>query len=149
MILDCARARTGALGALRLSICGIALALAAALAGCSTNQNVSNGTPVVTVTSQAVGDFSTYVVGISLYSMTRTDGYVAYPAGYTYEEFADLTQRVDLSELLNAVGVPAGSYKSVVIGIDYSLPIVYIKGQSTVATVENTGGTADPGIVYV
>ena len=149
MILDCARARTGALGALRLSICGLGLALAAALAGCSTNQNVSNGTPVVTVTSQAVGDFSTYVVGISLYSMTRTDGYVAYPAGYTYEEFADLTQRVDLSELLNAVGVPTGSYKSVVIGIDYSLPIVYIKGQSTVASVENAGGTVDPGIIYV
>jgi hypothetical protein len=149
MSLDCARATTGALGALRLWICGTAVALAAALAGCSTNQHVSNGTPVVTVTSQAAGDFSTYVVGISLYSMTRSDGYVAYPAGYTYEEFADLTQRVDLSELLNAVGVPTGSYTSVVIGIDYSLPIVYVKGQSTVATVQNSAGTADPGIIYV
>src|SRR5581483_5839982 len=118
-------------GALRLWICGLGVALAAALAGCSTNQHVSNGTPGVTVSSQAAGDFSTYVVGISLYSMTRSDGYVAYPAGYTYEEFADLTQRVDLSELLNAVGVPMGSYTSVVIGIDYSLPIVYVKGQST------------------
>ena len=149
MILDCARAKTGALGALRLWICGIGLTLAAALAGCSTNQNVTNGTPVVTVSSQAAGDFSTYVVGISLYSMTRSDGYVAYPAGYTYEEFADLTQRVDLTELLNAVGVPTGTYTSVVIGIDYSLPIAYIKGQSTVASVENSAGTVDPGIIYV
>ena len=149
MIFDCARARPGALGALRLLICGLGVALAAALAGCSTNQHVNNGTPVVTVTSQAAGDFATYVVGVSLYSMTRSDGYVAYPAGYTYEEFADLTRRVDLSELLNAVGVPSGTYTSVVIGIDYSLPIVYLKGQSTVATVENSSGALNPGIIYV
>ena len=145
MILDRARAKPGASGALRLLICGFA----AALAGCSTNTKVYNGTPVVTVTSQATGDFSTYVVGISLYSMTRTDGYVAYPAGYTYEEFADLTQRVDLSELLNAVGIPNGSYTSMVIGIDYSQPIVYVKGQATAATVKDTSGTTDPGILYV
>lgn len=149
MILDRARAKPGASGALRLWIYGFAAALAAALAGCSTNTKVYNGTPVVTVTAQAAGDFSTYVVGISLYSMTRSDGYVAYPAGYTYEEFADLTQRVDVSELLNAVGVPDGSYTSLVIGIDYSVPIVYLKGQSTAATVKDTSGATNPGILYV
>lgn len=149
MILDRARAKPGASGALRLWICGIAAALAAALAGCSTNTNISNGTPVVTVASQATGDFSTYVVGISLYSMTRTDGYVAYPAGYTYEEFADLTRRVDLSELLNAVGVPTGTYTSLTIGIDYSVPIVFLKGQTAVAKVQSSGGTVNPGILYV
>ena len=111
MILDRARAKSGALGAMRLLICGFGAALAAALAGCSTNTNVTNGTPVVTVTSQAAGDFSAYVVGVSLYSLTRSDGYVSYPAGYTAEEFADLTKRVDLTELLNAVGVPTGTYK--------------------------------------
>lgn len=149
MILDCARAKPGALGALRLWICGLGVALAAALAGCSTNQNVSNGTPVVTVNAQAAGDFSTYVIGVSLYSLTRTDGYVAYPAGYTAEEFADLTQRVDLTELLNAVGIPTGTYTSVTIGIDYSGPIVYIKGQTTPATVQSSDKTVDPGILYV
>lgn len=149
MIFDCARARPGALGALRLLICGLGVALAAALAGCSTNTKVYNGTPVVTVTTQAAEDFSTYTVGISVYSMTRSDGYVAYPAGYTYEEFADLTQRVDLSELLNAVGVPDGNYNSVVVGIDYSEPIVYIKGQTAAATVEDSSGNVNPGILYV
>lgn len=149
MIFDRARAKPGASGALRLWICGFAAALAAALAGCSTNTKVYNGTPVVTVTAQAAGDFSTYVVGISLYSMTRSDGYVAYPAGYTYEEFADLTQRVELSELLNAVGIPNGTYTSVVIGIDYSVPIVYLKGQSKPATVKDSSGTTNPGILYV
>jgi hypothetical protein len=146
MILDCARARTGAHGALRLWICGFAAALAAALTGCSTNTNISNGTPVVTVHADAAGDFSSYLIGITLYSLTRSDGYVAYPAGYTAEEFVDLTQRVDLTELLNAVGVPAGSYKSVVLGLDYSVATVYVKGQSTVATVLNTS-KANPGIV--
>src|SRR5512146_131631 len=149
MILDRARAIPGASGALRLWICGFAAALAAALAGCSTNTKIYNGTPVVTVASQAAGDFSTYVVGISLYSMTRSDGYIAYPAGYTYEEFADLTQRVDLSELLSAVGVPTGTYTSLVIGVDYSVPNVYLKGQTTAAKVQNSSGTVDPGTVYV
>jgi hypothetical protein len=149
MTFDRARAKPGALGALRLWIFGFGTALAAALAGCSTNTNVSNGTPVVTVTSQAAGDFSTYVVGITLYSATRSDGYIAYPAGYTYEEFADLTQRVDLTELLNAVGIPTGTYNKVTIGIDYSSPIVYLKGQSTAAKVQNSSGSPNFGIVYV
>jgi hypothetical protein len=148
MIFDRARAKTGALGALRLWICGFGVALAAALAGCSTNTKVYNGTPVVTVSTEAAGDFSTYVVGITLYSATRSDGYVAYPAGYTYEEFADLTQRVNLTELLNAVGIPSGTYTSVSIGIDYSSPIVYIRGQSTAAKVQDSAGTVNPGIVY-
>jgi hypothetical protein len=148
MILDRARARTGAPGALRLWILGLGAALAAALGGCSTNTNVSNGTPVVTVHADAAGDFSTYVVGLTLYSLTRSDGYVAYPAGYTAEEFADLTQRVDLTELLNAVGIPSGTYKSVMIGIDYSQPIVYVKGQTTGATLLNTS-QSNPGIVYI
>jgi hypothetical protein len=149
MIFDRARAKPGALSALRLWIFGLAAAFAAALAGCSTSTNVTNGTPVVTVNAQAAGDFSTYVVGITLYSATRSDGYVAYPAGYTYEEFADLTQRVDLTELLNAVGIPTGTYTTVTIGIDYSAPIVYIKGQTTAATVKNTAGTQNFGIVYI
>jgi hypothetical protein len=149
MTFDRARANPGASGALRLWVLGFATALTAALAGCSTNTNVSNGTPVVTVTTQAAGGFSTYVVGITLYSATRSDGYIAYPAGYTYEEFADLTQRVDLTELLNAVGIPTGTYKTVTIGIDYSSPIVYIDGQSTAAKVQNASGTQNFGITYV
>jgi hypothetical protein len=155
MILDCARARPGAFGALRLWIIGLGAALGAALAGCSTNTNVSNGTPVITVSSAAAGDFSTYVVGISVYSLTRTDGYIAYPAGYTAEEFADLTKRVDLTELLNAVGVPTGTYTSMTIALDYSAapgntsPLIYVEGQSTIATVENSAGTKNPGIVDV
>jgi len=149
MILDCARARPGALGALRLWIYGLGVVLAVALTGCSTNQNISNGTPVVTVNAQAAGDFSTYVIGVSLYNMTRSDGYVAYPAGYTAEEFADLTQRVDLTELLNAVGIPTGTYTSVTVGIDYSGPIVYLKGQTTPATVQSSDKTVNPGILYV
>ncbi len=148
MILDRARARTGALGAMRLWIFGLVAALAA-LTGCSTSTNVSNGTPVVTVNAQAAQGFSTYVVGISLYSLTRTDGYISYPAGYTAEEFADLTQRVDLTELLNAVGIPTGTYTTLVIGVDYSIPLVYLNGNATAATVENSAGTVDPGIIYV
>ena len=149
MMFDRARAKSGAFGALRLWICGFGAALAALLAGCTANTKVINGTPVVTVNAQAAGDFSAYVVGVTLYSATRSDGYVAYPAGYTYEEFADLTQRVDLTELLNAVGIPTGTYTTVTIGIDYSSPIVYLRGQSTAATVQNASKTQNFGIVYI
>jgi hypothetical protein len=45
MIFDRARAKPGALGAMRLWIFGFGAALAAALAGCSTSTNVNNGTP--------------------------------------------------------------------------------------------------------
>lgn len=155
MIFDCARARPGAFGALRLRIFGLGAALAVALAGCSTNTHVSNGTPVVTVSSAAAADFTTYVVGISVYSLTRSDGYVAYPAGYTAEEFADLTKRVDLTELLNAVGIPTGTYNSITIALNYSAapgntsPLIYVGGQTTAATVQSSGGTVNPGTVDV
>ena len=47
------------------------------------------------------------------------------------------------------MGIPTGTYTTLVIGIDYSIPLVYLNGNATAATVENSAGTADPGIIYV
>jgi hypothetical protein len=140
-----ARERTGAWRALRASILGVGAGLAAALAGCSATTLVSNGTPVITTTTTAAGDFSAYVVSIYGITLTRKDGYVDYipPGQYGLEELVDLTRRVDLTELLQAPGVPTGTYTQASITLDYSAAtgsVIYLKGQSTAATVHDSSG---------
>ena len=145
MRFDCARAIPGAVGTLRTSICAVGAALAIALGGCSANTQVYNGTPVLTLTGEAAGDFSAYSVGLYTITLTRSDGYVAYVQ--TSDEQVDLTRRTNLSELFNATGVPDGTYKSMTVSLDFSTPIIYLKGQSTEAKVQSTSGTANPGVI--
>jgi hypothetical protein len=132
-------------GTLRTSICAVGAALAIALGGCSANTQVYNGTPVLTLTGEAAGDFSAYSVGLYTITLTRSDGYVAYVQ--TSDEQVDLTRRTNLSELFNATGVPDGTYKSMSVSLDYSTPLIYLKGQSTPAKVESASGTANPGVI--
>lgn len=147
MRLDCARARPSAVAALRIAIFALSGVLATMLAGCSANTAVSNGTPVLTLTTQAAGDFSTYIIGVYTVSLTRTDGYVAY--GQVTDEEVDLTRRVNLSELFGAMGIPTGTYTSMTIDLDYAAPIIFLKGSTKQATVEDSSGTIDPGVVAV
>jgi len=149
MTFDCARARTGAWAALRAGICALGVGLVVVLAGCSARTNVQNGTPATTVTGEAAGDFSSYVVGIYVSSLKRSDGLSVLPSneGAT-EEYVDLTKRVDLTELLSAIGVPKGTYKSAVIRLDFSNANVYLKGQSKAAKVVDSSG-ANPGQVSI
>ncbi len=145
MRFDCARAIRGASGTLRTSICAVGAALAIALAGCSATTNVRNGTPVLTLGSEAAGEFSSYSVGLATVTLTRSDGYVAY--AHATDQQVDLTRRTNLSELFNATGVPTGTYKSMTISLDYASPIIYLKGQTTAAKVENSAGTVNPGTI--
>lgn len=141
MTFDRARARTGAWAALRAGICAVGVGLAVALAGCSATSKVYNGTPVLTLTGAATGDFSTYIVGISYVQLTRKDGFVY--AAFSNEEEVDLTKRNNLTELLTAIGVPNGTYTKASITLDYSNATVYLKGQSTAATVHTpSSGTS-------
>lgn len=146
MRFDRACAATGAWGTLRTWICILGAALAVTLAGCSANTNVSAGTPVATVSSDATGDFSAYIVGIYSISLTRNDGLVS--ALPTFEEYVDLTKRVNLTELLSAGGVTTGTYTKATITLDYSSATVYLKGQTTAAKVVNSSGN-NPGTVSV
>jgi hypothetical protein len=144
MTFTCARERTGAFGALRAAILGTGAALVAVLAGCSANNYVYNGTPVITTTAASAGDFSAYVVSIYGITLKRKDGYIDYlpPGQYGFEYLVDLTRRVDLTELLQAPGVPIGTYTSAGITLDYSSAAIYLKGQSTAAKVTNSSGAA-------
>ncbi len=145
MRFDCARAIRGASGTLRTSICAVGAALAIALGGCSATTNVSNGTPVLMLTGEAAGDFSAYSVGLYTITLTRTDGYVVY--AQSTDEQVDLTRRTNLTELFSATGIPTGTYKSLSISLDYSSPMIYLKGQTTPAKVVNASGTANPGVI--
>jgi hypothetical protein len=144
MRFDCARAVPGASGTLRTSICAVAAALAIALGGCSATTRVYNGTPVMMLTAEAAGDFSTYSVGLYTITLTRSDGYVVY--AQASDQQVDLTRRTNLTELFSATGIPQGTYKSMTISLDYSSPIVYLKGQTSAAKVVNSAG-ANPGVV--
>lgn len=145
MRFDCARAKTGAWAALRAGICAAGAGLIMVLAGCSARTNVKNGTPVTTVSAQAAGEFSSYTVGLYVSSLTRTDGLLASPASEgTVEEYVDLTKRVDLQELLSAIGIPTGTYKSVSITLDFTSAVVYLKGETSAAKVTGTSGS-NPG----
>ncbi len=145
MNFDCARAISGASGTLRTSICAVGGALAILLGGCSATTHVYNGTPVLMLTSDAAGDFSAYSVGLYTITLTRSDGYVAYTQ--SSDEQVDLTHRVNISEMFGATGVPQGTYKSMTISLDYLAPIIYLKGQTKPATVNNSSGTVNPGVV--
>ncbi len=144
MRFDCARAVPGASGTLRTSICAVAAALAIALGGCSATTKVYNGTPVMMLTAEAAGDFSAYSVGLYTITLTRSDGYVVY--AQATDQQVDLTRRTNLTELFSGAGVPQGTYKSMTISLDYSTPIIYLKGQTSAAKVVNSAG-ANPGVV--
>lgn len=144
MRFDCARAVPGASGALRTSICAVAAALAIALGGCSATTRVYNGTPVMMLTAEAAGDFSAYSVGLYTITLTRSDGYIVY--AQATDQLVNLTRRTNLTELFSATGIPQGTYKSMTISLDYSSPIVYLKGQTSAAKVVNSAG-ANPGVV--
>jgi hypothetical protein len=133
MSFDRARARTGVWGVLRSAICVVGAGIAVALAGCSASTRVYNGTPVLTLTGVATGDFSSYIVGITSVILTRKDGFT-YPA-LSNEEQVDLTKRTNLTELLTALGVPQGTYTKVSITLDYSAATIFLKGESTAAKV--------------
>ncbi len=145
MRFDCARAISGASGTLRTSICAVGAALAIALGGCSATTRVYNGTPVLMLTGENAGDFATYSVGLYTVTLTRSDGYVVYAQATDQE--VDLTRRTNLTELFNATGIPVGTYKSMTVSLDYSSPVVYLKGQTSPAKVESSSGTVNPGVV--
>jgi hypothetical protein len=145
MRFDCARAISGASGTLRTSICAVGAALAIALGGCSATTRVYNGTPVLMLTGESAGDFASYSVGLYTVTLTRSDGYVVYAQATDQE--VDLTRRTNLTELFNATGIPVGTYKSMTVSLDYSSPVVYLKGQTTPAKVESSGGTVNPGVI--
>jgi Domain of unknown function (DUF4382) len=77
----------------------------------------SNGVAMVTLTDNP-GDFLTYMVNVDSLTLTRSDGTVVQTVPATTS--VDFAQLVDLSEILTAQQVPAGSYTTVTLTLDYN-----------------------------
>lgn len=146
MRFDCARANPGAWATVRTALFALAGALAIGLAGCSANTRVYNGTPVLTLTADAAGAFSTYMIGIDTIELTQKNGYVYPLSSNDYQ--VDLTRRVNLTELFGAPGIPIGTYTSMTIYFDYSNPTIYLQGATTAATVKTSAGST-PTVIPV
>lgn len=124
--------------------CVLALGATALLAGCSTRNNTSYGTAVVTM-SDVSGDFTSYTVSVDSITLTRSDG-VTWPVlGQSAAEPLDLVKLRDLTELVDAPAVPVGTYTTLTLLLDYNFPqiMVNVNGVPTSAAPQ----TPTAGIV--
>ncbi len=130
---------------------GFATLLAAAAffaAGCHNyNYNSGYGNVFVTVTN-VPGDFASYIVGVDTITFTRTDGVVVGTTNLPQEQM-DLTKVDSISELLANTQIPAGTYTSMTIQLDYSITnfpnvnvSVMVNGRPQQATVVDSTGAA-------
>jgi hypothetical protein len=115
----------------------------ALLAGCGGSSTSAPGTPVITL-SDTSGDFAAYRVGISLITLTATDGTVVNASPRMPSESVDLAELTDLSELLEVPAVLSGTYKSAALTLDYTSASIWVNvnGQAVAATAVSGTGTA-------
>jgi len=128
--------------ALLALVCGSAL-----LSGCGHSNTFTPGTPVVTMgNASSVSDFAAYVIAVSGITLTEANGTVASPL--VTPETVDLVQLCSLSELLEAPAVPAGTYTSATITLDYSSASIWVNvdGQALPASPIGIDGTTYTGV---
>src|SRR5690349_325211 len=120
--------------------CALILGGTALLASCSGYNRVTYGTAVVTM-SDVSGDFSSYIVNISI-TLTRNDG-VLIPV-LSQPETVDLVKLHDLSELVEAPAVPVGTYTTLSLTLDFSAAdiTVDVNGVPTRANPVDASGNA-------
>lgn len=121
--------------------CALALAGTALLASCSGYSNITYGTAVVTM-SDVSGDFTSYIVDVDSIYLTRNDGYLVQVLGQTQVEQVDLVKLHDLTELVDAPALPVGTYTTLTLTLDYSIPyiMVDVNGAQMTATPYDTNG---------
>jgi hypothetical protein len=121
--------------------CALVLGGTALIASCSGYNNVTYGTAVVTM-SDVSGDFSSYIVNIDAITLTRSDGIIVEPLAQ--RQSVDLVKLHGLSELVEAPAVPIGTYTTLVLTLDFSIPdiTVNVNGVPTLVTPVDTTGAA-------
>jgi hypothetical protein len=127
------------------SLTALVLGFSALLAGCGSSSTFVPGTPVVTL-SDTSGDFATYRVTLDSISLTDSNGAVVTPFLLTAPEpgNVDLAALTDLTELLEVPALPAATYKSATLTLDYTTASIWVNvnGQAVAATPVSSGGTA-------
>ena len=114
------------------SVCALALSAGTLLAGCHAYTNVSYGTGVVTI-HDVSNEFTSYIVLIDSITLTRSDGLLAY--ALASPELVDLAKLQDLTELIDTPAIPAGTYTSLSLVLDYSTPLITVNVNGTVTQV--------------
>ena len=131
------------------TLTALVLGVSALLAGCGTHSTASPGTPVITL-SDTSGDFAAYRVGIDSITLTDTNGAIVAPL--VTAETVDLAALTDLAELLEVPAVPAGTYKSAALTLDYTSASIWVNvnGQAVAATaVSSTGSALTTSVVTI
>jgi hypothetical protein len=90
------------------------------------------GTAMVSLTD-APGDFISYMVNVVSLQLTRSDGTVVETLPVTTK--VDFAQLVNLSEIISADQIPAGSYVSAAMTIDFSTATIVVDNGTTGVTI--------------
>lgn len=116
----------GLSGALLLNACG------GGSTGMTQPPPTNMGTAMVTLTDMP-GDFLSYMVNIVSVTLTRADGTTVETVPVTTT--VDFAQLVNLSEVLSAAQVPAGSYTGVALTLDFNGATIVIDNGAGGVTV--------------
>lgn len=117
---------------------GLAALLAA---GCGGGSNTGLGTVVITL-GDTSGDFASYIVGVDSITLTESNGQVITPLAVA--QSVDLAALTDLGQLVEAPAVPAASYTSATIALDYTTSNIWLNsgGQAIASAALDPAGTA-------
>ncbi|HLY53432.1 MAG TPA: DUF4382 domain-containing protein, partial [Steroidobacteraceae bacterium] len=112
--------------------CALVLGVATLLAGCNTSNTFIYGTGAVSLNASP-GEFTSYIVNIDSITLTRNDGFIIAPLSTA--ETVDLAKVHDLTELVEASAFPVGTYTSISVLLDYSLPNITVDVNGTPTTL--------------
>ncbi|HEX4268189.1 MAG TPA: DUF4382 domain-containing protein [Steroidobacteraceae bacterium] len=99
------------------------------------------GTAMLSLTDQP-GDFVSYIVNVDSLTLTRSDGTVVQTVPVTTQ--VDFAQLVNLSEIVSADQIPAGTYASATLTLDYTNATIVVdtgSGDVTVPAADILSGT--------
>jgi hypothetical protein len=117
---------------------------ALAAAGCGGSSRTGLGTLVVTL-GDTSGDFASYIVGLASLTLTQSNGQTVTVLAPATAETVDLVRLTDVSELVSAPAVPAATYTSATVTLDFGIPAsvwINVNGQAVLASAVDHAGNA-------
>jgi hypothetical protein len=99
----------------------------------SAAQACTNCSSAVVSITDAPGDFVSYIVNVVSLQLKRADGTVVETVPVTTQ--VDFAQLVDLSEIISAEQIPAGTYVSATMTLDYNGSTIVVDNGTTGVTI--------------
>jgi hypothetical protein len=104
-----------------------------------------NGTVSVGMTDAASDEIDSFIVDVSAIQLKKSTGAIV--SVISAPVTVDLASLTSTTELMNVVTVPAGSYTSATITLDFTNATCLLAGQSTPAAIQDDHGNALTGTV--